>query len=165
MRKIMKNYSNHVIEDIRKYVNLEEPSKVRIALRHQPDRHSFHRRISAFRCAEIADARRTSILSGLYGLGGTLQWDMGTGSRRRSAAEKCIMGNLNPVLTLQQGTVNDAERETARIVNVAKSGGSYIFCTGEGIPHNTPPENVKACVQTIRRVGGYAGNEPNINKI
>jgi len=71
---------------------------------------------------------------------------------------KCIMGNLNPVLTLQQGTVNDVERETSRIVNAAKSGGGYIFCTGEGIPHNTPPENVKACVQTVRRVGGYPGN-------
>jgi uroporphyrinogen decarboxylase len=68
---------------------------------------------------------------------------------------KCIMGNLDPVSTLQQGTVNDVERETARVVNAGKPGGGYIFCTGEGIPHNTPPENVRACLQTVRRVGRY----------
>jgi len=69
------------------------------------------------------------------------------------SGRKCVMGNLNPIMVLQQGTVDDVERETARIVNAARPGGGYIFCTGEGIPHNTPPENVKTCVRTVRRVG------------
>ncbi len=70
-------------------------------------------------------------------------------------SKKCIMGNLNPVSTLQLGSVKEVERETARIVNAGKPGGGYLFCTGEGIPHNTPPENVQACVQTLRRLGDY----------
>jgi uroporphyrinogen decarboxylase len=68
---------------------------------------------------------------------------------------RCIMGNLDPIGVLQQGSRAQVEDATARIVQAGMSGGGYIFCTGEGIPHNTPPENVNACVATVRRVGGY----------
>jgi uroporphyrinogen decarboxylase len=68
---------------------------------------------------------------------------------------RCIMGNLDPIGVLQKGSRVQVEDATTRIVQAGMPGGGYIFCTGEGIPHNTPPENVNACVATVRRIGGY----------
>ena len=49
------------------------------------------------------------------------------------------------------------ERDVARIVETAKPGGGYIFCTGEGITHDTPVENVKAMVRAVRENGRAEG--------
>jgi len=67
----------------------------------------------------------------------------------------CIMGNLDPIHTLQNGTEKTVMEETKRVVHSAMQNGGYIFCTGEGIPHNTPAVNVKTCVETVKTEGQY----------
>ncbi|MCK4417636.1 MAG: uroporphyrinogen decarboxylase family protein [Candidatus Latescibacteria bacterium] len=66
---------------------------------------------------------------------------------------KCIMGNLDTINVLQQKSPEEVEEETRTIVEKGKVDGGYIFCTGEGIPYNTPKENVKSMVKTVRVYG------------
>jgi uroporphyrinogen-III decarboxylase len=42
-------------------------------------------------------------------------------------------------------------------VRAGCAGGGYIFCTGEGITHDTPVENVRAMVRAVRENGRAEG--------
>ncbi len=68
---------------------------------------------------------------------------------------KCLMGNIDPLSVLENGSRENVIRETERIVKSGMEEGGYIFCTAEGIAHDTPPENVKACVETVHHIGVY----------
>lgn len=65
----------------------------------------------------------------------------------------CIMGNLDTINKLQPVTPEEVTSEVQYIVETGKAGGGYMFCTGEGITHNTPEENIKAMVQAVRKYG------------
>lgn len=69
--------------------------------------------------------------------------------------KKCIMGNLDTINVLQPSSHPAVEREVKTIVEEGKVNGGYIFCTGEGIPYNTPRENVRAMVRAVKKFGRY----------
>jgi MtaA/CmuA family methyltransferase len=68
----------------------------------------------------------------------------------------CLLGNIDGMATLERGSPSDVERETRRIVEAGKPGGGYILNSGEGIPFDTPPENIAQMFETAREVGTYA---------
>ena len=74
--------------------------------------------------------------------------------KERIGSKVCLMGNLDPILTLREGSTGDVQEKTKKVVLDGKGGG-YIFCTGEGITHDTPEENVNAMAQTVREYGQY----------
>jgi len=63
----------------------------------------------------------------------------------------CLLGNIHGINTLQLGTPEEVERETMRIMKVGKKGGGYIFNSEEGIPRETPEENMRTMLQTAKR--------------
>ena len=67
--------------------------------------------------------------------------------------KKCLMGNLDTLNVLREGTPQEVAEETRQIVEKGKVGGGYIFCTGEGIPADTPGENVAAMVRAAHAYG------------
>ncbi|MBA7567812.1 Uroporphyrinogen decarboxylase [subsurface metagenome] len=67
----------------------------------------------------------------------------------------CIMGNLDTINDLQPGSPEEVEQVVKNIVKKAKPGGGYIFCTGEGVPDNTPVENVRAMMRAVKQYGKY----------
>jgi uroporphyrinogen decarboxylase len=67
----------------------------------------------------------------------------------------CIMGNLDPINDLCARSSQEVENVVQGIVEKAKPGGGYIFCTGEGVPHNTPVENLRAMHRAVRTYGKY----------
>ena len=67
----------------------------------------------------------------------------------------CIMGNLDTINDLQPGSPEEVEQVVKGIVTKAKPGGGYIFCTGEGVPDNTPVENVRAMMKAVKQYGRY----------
>lgn len=69
------------------------------------------------------------------------------------AGRTCLSGNLDPIQVLLRGTPQDVARETERIVRTCHPAGGYLFCTGEMNPRDTPVENIKAMIQTVRRCG------------
>jgi uroporphyrinogen decarboxylase len=56
----------------------------------------------------------------------------------------CLSGNINTLGTLRSGTPDEVREETARMIDSNKQAPGYIFCTSEGTPQDTPPENVAA---------------------
>ena len=67
----------------------------------------------------------------------------------------CLLGNIRGIETLRAGTPEAVEQETARIVEEGKKGGGYIFNSEEGIPRETPEENMRAMMHTARLCGSY----------
>ena len=75
--------------------------------------------------------------------------------KRAIGGRVCIMGNLDPLHDLQPRPSQEVEKVVQEIVEKAKPGGGYLFCTGEGVPHNTPTENLQAMHRAVRNYGKY----------
>ncbi|HDY64805.1 MAG TPA: hypothetical protein ENH84_01055 [Phycisphaerae bacterium] len=75
--------------------------------------------------------------------------------KERIGGKVCLMGNLDPIRVLREGTPDKVQEETSKTVLAGKVGGGYIFCTGEGVTHDTPVENVLAMTQAVRKCGQY----------
>ena len=70
---------------------------------------------------------------------------------------QCLMGNLDPIRLLMNGSVEDVRGETAEMMERNKgAGGPYIFGTSEGITQNASRENVKAMMDEARRHAAYS---------
>jgi uroporphyrinogen decarboxylase len=65
----------------------------------------------------------------------------------------CLIGNLDPVNVLMNGTPEQVAAEAQRIMTVGKQNGGYIFNTGEMVPRDTPIENMEAMLAGARRAG------------
>lgn len=68
----------------------------------------------------------------------------------------CLIGNLDPVNVLMNGSRDQISAETTRIVNACKPDGGYLFNTGEMVPRDTPVENVEAMLRAARENAAYA---------
>lgn len=65
----------------------------------------------------------------------------------------CLMGNLDPVNVLMNGTPEQIAKETERIMKAGKVGGGYMFDTGEMNPRDVPEENMRTMIQTAKKIG------------
>jgi MtaA/CmuA family methyltransferase len=65
----------------------------------------------------------------------------------------CYIGNIDPIGVLANGTVEEVEHETERIMRIGQRNVGYVFCSGEMIPRDTPEENMLAMIGTARRLG------------
>lgn len=65
----------------------------------------------------------------------------------------CLLGNIDGIKVLQRSSPEEVEQETKRIMEIGKKNGGYIFNSGEGIPRQTPEENVRTMIQTARKYG------------
>jgi uroporphyrinogen decarboxylase len=75
--------------------------------------------------------------------------------KREIGGRVCLMGNLDTINDLQPRSPEEVEQVVREILEAAKPGGGYIFCTGEGVPDNTPVENVLAMMRAIKKYGRY----------
>lgn len=67
----------------------------------------------------------------------------------------CLVGNVDPIAILTNGTPDQVREETRRVVEIGKRNGGYIFNSGEMIPRMAPEENIIAMVQAVREAGVY----------
>jgi uroporphyrinogen decarboxylase len=77
--------------------------------------------------------------------------------KRAIGSKVCVMGNLDTIRVLRPLGPEAVTVEVSRMVQAARQGGGYIFCTGEGITHDTPIANVRAMARAVRARGGYEG--------
>jgi uroporphyrinogen decarboxylase len=61
-----------------------------------------------------------------------------------------IMGNINPVGTLLNGTPEEVRRETRELMKKMAGVPNYIGMSGCDIPLPAPIENVQAMVETMK---------------
>jgi len=62
----------------------------------------------------------------------------------------CFVGNIDPSGVLALGTVDQVERETARLLEAFADTPRFILNAGCAIPAATPPENIEAMIRTSR---------------
>ena len=68
---------------------------------------------------------------------------------REIGDRSCVIGNVDPVTVLLQGTPGQVHAEARRCLEIG-SGGGYILGSGCVVPRITPLENVRAMVQAAR---------------
>ena len=57
------------------------------------------------------------------------------------------VGNIDPSEVLALGTVEDVQRETARLLKVFSDTPRFILNAGCAIPPHAPPENIQAMIR------------------
>lgn len=62
----------------------------------------------------------------------------------------CLMGNLDPVGVLLQGSVSEVEQAARQAIADAGPGGGFILGSGCEVPPATPPPNIQAMVKAAR---------------
>lgn len=75
-------------------------------------------------------------------------------AKEKLQGKTCLMGNLDPIKVLMRGSAKEVAEETLRILESAATGGGYIFDTGEMVPRDTPEENMRAMIETVKRYNG-----------
>jgi uroporphyrinogen decarboxylase len=62
----------------------------------------------------------------------------------------CILGNVDTVTTLLQGTPTKVRHDSEQCIAAASFGGGYILGSGCMMPRHTPIENIQAMIETAR---------------
>ena len=76
--------------------------------------------------------------------------------KARYADKVVIMGNVKSVATLLQGTEEAVREEASACIAAAASGGRYIFSNDCAVPRDTPPANVRAMANVLKKYGTYS---------
>lgn len=66
-----------------------------------------------------------------------------------------IMGNVNSVVTLLQGTPDEIRVEALNCLKKAAEGGRYILSNDCAVPRDTSPENVQVLTDVVKEFGSY----------
>lgn len=75
--------------------------------------------------------------------------------KREVGGKVCLMGNVDPIGVLLNGSPEDVRRESARVMAAGKPGGGYIFSSGEMVPRGVPEENMREMISAGREYGRY----------
>jgi uroporphyrinogen decarboxylase len=66
-----------------------------------------------------------------------------------------MLGGIDQVNVLQGGSVEDVKRATERTIKTGKPGGKFIMQPVDFLEYGTPPENVRAYVETALEHAAY----------
>ena len=64
----------------------------------------------------------------------------------------CIAGNVDPVTVLNDGTPDYVEKVSMDCISAAAEGGGYVLCPGCDIPPSVTLENIRAFINSTRKV-------------
>jgi uroporphyrinogen decarboxylase len=71
-------------------------------------------------------------------------------AKARVGDRVCLLGNLNPVALLWQGSVAEVERAAAQAIGQAAAGGGFILGSGCEVPVGAPLDNLRAMIRCAR---------------
>jgi len=76
-------------------------------------------------------------------------------AKRRIEGAYVMIGNVNQVDVLQNGTVDAVKRATEKAIAIGKPGGRFILQSADFLEYGTPMENVEAYVDTAKQYCTY----------
>jgi uroporphyrinogen-III decarboxylase len=76
-------------------------------------------------------------------------------AKRISRGRYAIVGNLDQVNVLKEGTADDVRKVTRDTLEIGKKGGRFVLQTADYLEYGTPLDNVRAYVETGLRFGRY----------
>lgn len=74
--------------------------------------------------------------------------------RKRVGDDLCLFGNIDPIYTLQQGSVQEIEQEVKRQIDIAGCNGAFIVHS-DIIPLGVDPAKVDVMIGAARKYGEY----------
>jgi uroporphyrinogen decarboxylase len=66
-----------------------------------------------------------------------------------------LWGNIDPSGVLTLGTPDQVRKKTRELIALWKPGGKFILNSGCAMPATTPPENIRAFIETAHEEGAY----------
>lgn len=79
-----------------------------------------------------------------------------TKAKATAGARHILFGNIDPSAAIAQGTAAEVREKTRQLISVWKPGARFVLNAGCAIPPTTPPENIRAPVETAHHEGTYA---------
>jgi uroporphyrinogen decarboxylase len=104
-------------------------------------------------CGDTTDRLESMALTGVDCLSLDQKVDLGY-ARNLLGQRVCLMGNVDPTYTLPFKKPEEVEEESKQAILKAGMNGSFILCSGCGVPAITPPENIRAMVRAARNEEG-----------
>ena len=74
-------------------------------------------------------------------------------ARETAGNRVCLIGNVDPIRILQNGTPDQIRDEVTRIVTNLTPQGGHLLNSGEMVPRDTPEQNIRAYVDATHKVG------------
>ena len=62
----------------------------------------------------------------------------------------CLLGNLDPVRVMQNGTAETVTAEALKVLEAAAPGGGLILCAAGAYGVDTPRENIRALIESVK---------------
>ena len=96
-----------------------------------------------------------------YPVVGINWWDRGNGIiglkefKEKYGDKVTLIGGLDQTREMLSGTPAEVDAQTKDAVQQAARGGGFILCTGCELGANSPPENILAAADAIRKYGQY----------
>lgn len=75
--------------------------------------------------------------------------------KRLYGSKLTLKGNLHTTTTMLRGTPAEVIAASRQAIDAAAAGGRFILSTGDQCGRDTPPENLRAMVETARCYGKY----------
>jgi hypothetical protein len=66
-----------------------------------------------------------------------------------------MVGGVDQVNVLQNGTVEEVKRVTEKTIKAGKPGGKFILQSADFLEYGTPIENIEAYVETALKFADY----------
>ena len=76
-------------------------------------------------------------------------------AKQTAGKSHVLFGNVDPSGVIAQGTTGEVRQKTRELISVWKPGGLFVLNAGCAIPAHTPPENLRAFIETARQEGSY----------
>jgi MtaA/CmuA family methyltransferase len=81
-------------------------------------------------------------------------------AKKAVGAGHVLFGNIDPSGVLALGTANEIREKTSQLIREWKPGGRFVLNAGCAIVPTTPPENLRAMIETVRKEGVYSHGCP-----
>ena len=72
---------------------------------------------------------------------------------KKMPSDVLVMGNIDPAVTLKEGTVEKVKKETQELLEKCNTYPNFIPSSGCDIPPHTPWENIQAFFETVDKFG------------
>jgi uroporphyrinogen decarboxylase len=76
-------------------------------------------------------------------------------AKQTAGKRHVLFGNIDPSGVLANGTVEEVRKATRWLISTWKPEGRFILNAGCAIPSTTPPENIRAMIETAKECGAY----------
>jgi MtaA/CmuA family methyltransferase len=76
-------------------------------------------------------------------------------AKSTAGARHVLFGNIDPSGVIARGSPAFVRQKTGQLVSLWKPGGLFVLNAGCAIPANTPEENIRALIATVRAEGVY----------